>query len=324
VNRRTALVLPIAAAAVLAAVWALTTALSNGPPPPDVEATPDDGHAAAGDDDCAAQHDPDAPLPQHLRQTLIDPDLGFDITALWEIKDVDGDPAHHGEPWDWPFKPDPAAPDGPYEEKDEAGTVRITGTLKGGKPDGTWREYDEAGTLRRFGQYIAGDQHGLWRAWYPNGARRGQGQYLADAPQGVFHEYHPSGNLWQKYAYDSEGYLHGPWLMWDDEGDVSEMGAYYHGEPDGPWWIWHASGQMTEAMEFDKGAEVGLFTEWDEHGAMIAQGNWDMGRPIDTWRCVEDGKEIVIPTPVGHRLIPSIQCAKALGWPMPDVPDDHH
>jgi len=253
-------------------------------------------------------------LPQHLQQTQIDPELGYDLTAMWENRDTDGDPAHHGEPWDWPFQPADDAPDGPYREAFADGTPRITGELKDGKPVGTWREYDETGQKRRFGQYLDGEQHGLWRAWYPNGARRAQGQYWRDAPRGVFHEYHPSDRLWQKYGYDGDGFLHGPWLMWDDAGLGTEMGSYFHSQPDGPWWIWWETRELREEVVFIRGEEHGTFREWDREGRPLAAGAYEMGRPVAPWTCWDaDGTEHALPVPDGERRIPSVRCYEALG-----------
>ena len=66
--------------------------------------------------------------------------------------------------------------------------------------------------------------------------------------------------------------------------------------------MYHRGGVLADEMRWEHGEQVGLETDYDELGRPIAEGRFEAGRPVGTWRCLDPaGSSREIPAPRRRR-----------------------
>ena len=83
---------------------------------------------------------------------------------------------------------------------------------------------------------------------------------------------------WRCFAPD--GRRHGPSKEWFANGQVSSVTSWWMGEKHGKFEMWHPNGQKRVEGEHDHWNAVGVWTSWDDQGAVLAVRDFGReGRP---------------------------------------------
>jgi antitoxin component YwqK of YwqJK toxin-antitoxin module len=142
------------------------------------------------------------------------------------------------------------------------GKPKIVASFKNDVPEGVRREYSPEGKIvagyvfkngNLSGEGItneAGTRDGLWKEYYPNGALRSTGIYNQGRRVGEWKFYHPNGQIEQTGSYNRDGKEEGTWMWYFPTGNILREEKYRNGKIDG------------------------LSTEYDETGAITAQGEY--------------------------------------------------
>lgn len=153
-----------------------------------------------------------------------------------------------------------------------SGKPRIVASFKNDVPEGVRREYSPEGQIvagyvfkngNLSGEGItdeAGLRDGPWKEFYPNGALKSEGVYNKGKRIGEWKFYHPNGQLEQTGSYNKEGKEESAWMWYFATGNLLREETYRNGKIDG------------------------LSTEYDETGAVVAQGEYIEDFREGKWR----------------------------------------
>lgn len=156
--------------------------------------------------------------------------------------------------------------------------------------------------------------------YYPDGKVKTRASYKGDVPEGVRREYAPGGEVVAAYTFskgkmvaegiiDDEGVKDGPWKEFYADGQLRAEGMYrngnrigkwrfYHpnasleqegsynnqGNTDGMWQWYYDDGLLLREENFLNGNSEGIFTEFDESGNPIIQGEYVEGMEEGFWK----------------------------------------
>ncbi|MBW6491448.1 MAG: toxin-antitoxin system YwqK family antitoxin [Lentimicrobium sp.] len=152
------------------------------------------------------------------------------------------------------------------------GKVKTRASYKGEIPEGIRREYAQTGEVisaytykngKLIGEGIVDDEgmrEGAWKEFYEDGQLRSEGVYRNGNRIGKWRFYHPDGALEQEGNYNNQGNTNGLW-KW-----------YY------------SNGLVLREENFLNGNSEGIFTEFDENGDIIIQGEYVEGLEEGFWK----------------------------------------
>lgn len=152
------------------------------------------------------------------------------------------------------------------------GKIKTVGSYIGDIPEGIRREYAENGEVTAAftfskGKIIAegiiddeGVKDGPWKEFYPDGQLRSEGNYRNGNRIGKWRFYHPNNNLEQEGNYNNQGNPGGTWKWYYDNNSLLREESFLNGESEG------------------------IFTEYDENGKVIIQGEYIAGREEGLWK----------------------------------------
>jgi len=143
-----------------------------------------------------------------------------------------------------------------------SGNVKIVASYKDEVPQGVRREFSEDGKVVAGYIYLDGniigegiiDEEGIkdgpWKEYYPNGALKSIGTYDIGKRIGAWKFYYPNEQLEQIGSYNKDGKADGAWTWYYATGDLLREETYFNGMIDG------------------------FSIEYDEYGAVIAEGEY--------------------------------------------------
>ena len=143
-----------------------------------------------------------------------------------------------------------------------SGNVKIVASYKDDVPQGVRREFSEDGEVVAGYIYLDGniigegiiDEEGIkdgpWKEYYPNGALKSVGTYDIGKRIGAWKFYYPNEQLEQIGSYNKDGKADGAWTWYYATGDLLREETYFNGMIDG------------------------FSIEYDEYGAVIAEGEY--------------------------------------------------
>jgi antitoxin component YwqK of YwqJK toxin-antitoxin module len=152
------------------------------------------------------------------------------------------------------------------------GKVKTRASYKGTVPEGIRREYAESGEVVaaytfKNGVMIAegivddeGMRDGPWKEFYENGQLRSEGVYRNGNRIGKWRFYHANSSLEQEGSYNNQGNTDGLWKWYYDDG------------------------LLLREENFLNGNSEGIFTEFDERGNVIIQGEYVDGLEEGLWK----------------------------------------
>jgi len=152
----------------------------------------------------------------------------------------------------------------------QTGKVIAKGAYQNGNPTGVHRKYDENGevissTLYDQGIKLAegivderGRKQGPWKFYYRDGSLKSEGNYKDDL----------------KVA---------SWRYYFEDGSVEQEGVYNAGAASGEWNWYFINGETRRTEEFYNGLEDGMSIEYNDSGAVIAQGEYVEGFKEGEW-----------------------------------------
>lgn len=156
--------------------------------------------------------------------------------------------------------------------------------------------------------------------YYPNGKVKTVASYKVNVPEGIRRDYDTTGRVISAYTYskgkiisegiiDDEGVKDGPWKEYYEDGQLRSEGLYnlgkrvgrwkfYHqngsieqegnyntqGNPEGAWKWYYDNALVQREESFRNGQSDGLYTEFDEKGAVVVQGEYIDGLEEGLWK----------------------------------------
>ncbi len=181
-----------------------------------------------------------------------------------------------------------------------------------GKKSGYYLKYKND---RSYGLYIwsrelyaADKRQGLAYMYFPDGSIRQTIPYLDGKKQGLSKEYDEEGNIITLYEYnndfmisrerinrkDSDGVRQGPWIEFNDGGNIIKEMTYREGLLHGYYKEYNERGILTVAMLYDNGKivegnvednpEIEIQNRYDTNGNLIYSGPYKTGIPVGIHR----------------------------------------
>jgi hypothetical protein len=89
---------------------------------------------------------------------------------------------------------------------------------------------------------------------------------------------------WEEQTMYEGGLASGPSVRWDEQGRISERGAYKDDARVGRWQTYR-EGRLALAGDFVDGEQHGSFVDYAGNGAKQAEGQYRHGVPCGTFRC---------------------------------------
>lgn len=173
-------------------------------------------------------------------------------------------------------------PDGPFEERDADGTLRVEGAYLGGLRQGRWIAYHRGGGARYAGEYVGGLREGPWEWWYPGGQLQKRGAYRANLSEGPWEEWYRDGTPRRAGAF-AAGAAEGPWQEWYADGRLASEGRFERGEFEGEWTLYHPSGSPESRTNWRAGRREGPSESWFEDGSLRRRGAYRDDRREGPW-----------------------------------------
>lgn len=87
----------------------------------------------------------------------------------------------------------------------------------------------------------------------------------------------------RKLAEIQNGKLHGNYISWYRNQQISEKGTNVNGMKDGLWTQWHENGQKSIEGTYTSGSKDGLWTEWYTNGQKSIEGTYINGSEDGSW-----------------------------------------
>lgn len=183
---------------------------------------------------------------------------------------------------------------GDWKEYYPTGELRWTGKYRNSAPIGEWKFYFPDKTVETIGQYNnKGEKIGEWTWHYSDGSVMRIENYEVGELDGPFVEYDENGNVIAKGDYlgdEKEGdwsYVHG---------NITEKGRYYDGQREGVWKTWFADGTVASEIYYDADVPSGkFFFNW-ENGKTRMTGRYEGGEPAGTWYKYDENGNLILST----------------------------
>jgi antitoxin component YwqK of YwqJK toxin-antitoxin module len=151
------------------------------------------------------------------------------------------------------------------------GKLASKGAYRDGEPVGVHRQYNNEGEVISSKIYEEGvvlyegviddrgRKQGPWKHFYPNGTLKAKGSYKDDLKIAEWKYFYPEAEK------------------------VEQIGSYFRGEPDGEWLWYFEDGSNWRVENFYQGKEEGKSIEYNDTGAVIAEGNYVDGFKEGFW-----------------------------------------
>lgn len=182
------------------------------------------------------------------------------------------------------------------------GRVKTVASYKGDVLEGIRRDYDTTGRVISSFTYDegvvvaegiiddAGIKDGPWKEFYADGQLRAEGLYVAGNRIGKWRFYHPDGSLEQEGNYNNQGNAEGLWKWYFANGNVLREEAYRNGKSDGMYTEYDETGKVIVQGEYIDGLEEGLWKY--EYGDIKEEGQYRSGMRNGEWKTYYDNGEL--------------------------------
>ena len=176
--------------------------------------------------------------------------------------------------------------DGPFEEINPEGNLKIVGNFSDGKRVGDWKEYFDNGILREKGSYKLGKRDGVFQIFdiggdkveelvFELGVLKVSHHLKNNLLHGIQKYYdYEDGILLRTLTYEDGKIIEGLWKSYHYNGQISEKGNYLNGEKEGIWESYHYNGQIGEKGNFLNGKREGPFELYYENGQLKEKENY--------------------------------------------------
>ena len=140
-----------------------------------------------------------------------------------------------------------------YNEK---GQKIAEGGYKGTNKEGEWFFFNDAGQLISKEIYVNNKRHGKTESYYPNGDILELGFRKEDMKVGDEIHYYPEGSQRLRISYrilNNRSVMHGPYIVFFDNGNKEIEGKYLYGKPDGEWVFYKQDGEIDYKIQYING-----------------------------------------------------------------------
>ncbi len=181
------------------------------------------------------------------------------------------------------------------------GRPSIEATYYNDKPDGIRREFDTTGNIIKGYVFqdgwlryegitdLNGLRQGLWKEYYPTGELRSKGKYKNSIPVGEWEFYFTDKTVEITGSYNKKGRKDGEWIWFYPTGDSMIVAQYDDGDFDGPYVEYDEEGQILTKGIYTAGYEEGLW--FYRNGEAKEQGEYEGGRKEGLWKTTyENGR----------------------------------
>lgn len=156
-------------------------------------------------------------------------------------------------------------------------------------------EYYASGKKFGYGKAINGKKEGLWLQWYEEGQKQGEYLYTRDRLNGPSTQWFRSGKIqtlakykngdfidtlkvffsngkpnYIKY-YTPSGIQNGEFIVWHENGNISQVGHYVDGKKDGQWKTYFENGQLESVSSYRLGKEIGDWITYKVDGSISSK-----------------------------------------------------
>ena len=148
---------------------------------------------------------------------------------------------------------------------------------------GPYSKLDSAGILIERGNYAEGNLHGIREILFPDGQVKIRERYL-DGEIVDLYEYFFQNGRHELKGYYVGGAMYGPWMKYDDKGNLVEVVTMVNNEEMGPFTEYHENGRIqAQGMYLHGPYEDGILNLFDESGELYKTMLCDVGRCVTTW-----------------------------------------
>lgn len=182
------------------------------------------------------------------------------------------------------------------------GKVKTRASYKGEVPEGIRREYDESGQVTAAFTFTGGvitaegiiDDEGVkdgpWKEYYTNGTLKSEGVYRNGKRTGKWRFYHTNGALEQEGNYNNQGNSEGQWKWYYDDGLILREENFVNGKPEGIFTEFDEKGNVIIQGEYFDGLEEGFWTY--RHGDHREEGTYRSGMRNGEWKYYYDDGQL--------------------------------
>lgn len=194
---------------------------------------------------------------------------------------------------------------GPYTREHLDGGPLISGAFDQGRADGEWLYYHPGGEqLSKRAFYVLDVPDGDWFEYSVEGVTQKEQHFAMGVACGIWRDYDGAGAVYSEVTYlgcDGEvigidppegitlapkevdpnwaGVLCPAGTLEEDEGEGEDPGARWcvngSGQRDGPYGRWIEDGTKVIGGSYAGGVRTGVWTTWNQEGAVIRQETWD-------------------------------------------------
>jgi len=140
------------------------------------------------------------------------------------------------------------------------------GTLIDGKKNGEWITYFTNERPAKVENYRNDTLHGPQIRYTPDGVLQFRGKYNMGMLVDSAFSYYGNGKLNYMHCYDSAGTFHGPFSIYEPNGQLTQSGQYTNGKYDGEFRRYFTTGEIREIQHYDMGQRVGLWIKFSPAG----------------------------------------------------------
>ena len=182
------------------------------------------------------------------------------------------------------------------------GKVKTRASYKGDVPEGVRREYAPGGEVVSAytfskGNMVAegiiddeGIKDGPWKEFYADGSLRAEGLYRNGSRIGKWKFYHPNASLEQEGNYNNQGNTDGLWKWYYDDGLLLREENYLNGNSEGIFTEFDDSGSPIIQGEYVEGMEEGFWKY--QHGDHREEGTYRSGMRNGDWKYYYDDGQL--------------------------------
>ncbi len=182
------------------------------------------------------------------------------------------------------------------------GKPKTVASYKGDVPQGVRREYDSSGRVvasytfnkgKLVSEGIIDDEgvkDGPWKEYYEEGELRAEGSYNQGKRVGKWKFYHQNGSVEQDGNYNNQGNPEGAWKWYFENGNVERDEAYRNGLTDGPYTEYDENGKVVVQGEYVDGLEEGFWKF--QYGDTREEGTFKGGKRNGEWKTYYDNGEL--------------------------------
>jgi len=150
--------------------------------------------------------------------------------------------------------------------------------------NGPYTKIDSAGVLIERGNFLSGKMHGIREILFPDGIVKVRERYIDGEMTDLYEYYYPNGKHELK-GYYIDGAMYGPWMKYDDRGNLIEVVTMIENEEMGPFTEYFADGKIqAQGMYLHGPNEDGLLNLFNESGELYKTMLCDSGRCLTTWQ----------------------------------------